>query len=47
MQQAGYFPAGLNKIEVARQVAQQMDPSRNTSRSFQVLRDSLNRLVIE
>lgn len=47
MQQAGYFPAGLNKIEVARQVAQQMDPSHNTSRSFQVLRGALNQLATE
>ena len=46
MQQAGYFLAGLNKTEVARQVAPQMDPARNNSRSFQVLRDALSQLVV-
>jgi Domain of unknown function (DUF4276) len=46
MQQAGYFLAGLNKIEVARRIAHQMDPARNTSRSFQVLRDALSQLVV-
>jgi hypothetical protein len=41
MKQGGYFRTGLPKIEVAQQIAPHMDPSRNTSRSFQVLRDGL------
>jgi hypothetical protein len=45
LQKAGYFPGGLAKIEVARQVAAYMDPDRNTSRSFQVFRDSLRAMV--
>jgi hypothetical protein len=38
---AGYFKTGLRKIEAAREVASHMDPKRNASRSFQVLRDVL------
>ena len=34
LQKAGYFGAGLPKIEVAREIAKHMDPARNTSRSF-------------
>lgn len=34
LQRAGYFGGGLPKIEVAREVARHMDPTRNTSRSF-------------
>ncbi len=45
MNDAGYFPTGLPKIEVAQQIAPHMDPARNTSRSFQVLRDALTELV--
>lgn len=41
MKAAGYFKTGLRKIEAARAVATHMDPDRNTSRSFQVLRDAL------
>lgn len=41
MKSRGYFATGLRKIEAARTIAQHMDPSRNTSRSFQVLRDAL------
>ena len=41
MKQAGYFQTGLPKIEVAQQIAPHMNPVRNTSRSFQVLRDAL------
>jgi hypothetical protein len=42
LQQAGYFAGGLQKIEAARTIAPHMDPSRNTSRSFQVFRDALH-----
>jgi hypothetical protein len=41
LQRAGYFQSGLRKIETARMVAQHMDPSRNSSRSFQAVRFSL------
>jgi len=41
LQGAGYFKTGLRKIEAARAVARHMDPGRNRSRSFQVLRDAL------
>jgi len=36
LQKAGYFPMGLPKIEVAREIAQHMEPKRNKSRSFQL-----------
>lgn len=45
LQQAGYFPAGLPKIEVARTIAQHMDPARNTSRSFRLFRRTIEELV--
>lgn len=41
MKAAGYFKTGLRKIEAARAVGTHMNPDRNTSRSFQVLRDAL------
>ena len=41
LQSAGYFAGGLRKIEAARVVAAQMEPSRNTSPSFCSLRDVL------
>jgi hypothetical protein len=41
LQKAGYFGAGLRQIEAARLIAGRMDPVRNTSRSFQVLRAAL------
>jgi hypothetical protein len=41
MQNAGYFPGGLAKVEAAGRIAPHMDPARNTSRSFQVFRDAL------
>lgn len=41
LKKAGYFKTGLRKIEAARTVASFMDPTRNRSRSFQVLREVL------
>jgi len=41
LQGAGYFKAGLRKIEAAKTIAVRMDPTRNTSRSFCKLRDVL------
>ncbi|MDB6155881.1 MAG: hypothetical protein JWL90_4334 [Chthoniobacteraceae bacterium] len=34
LQRAGYYAGGISKIEVARCMANQMDPDRNTSPSF-------------
>ena len=41
LQKAGYFKTGLRKIEAARSIAAHMDPTRNTSQSFQVFRSAL------
>jgi hypothetical protein len=41
MNRGGYFRGGLRKIEAARSIAPHMGPERNTSRSFQVLREAL------
>jgi hypothetical protein len=41
LQKAGYFKGGLRKIEAARAIAPHMDPTRNTSRSFQIFREAL------
>jgi hypothetical protein len=47
LQKAGYYPAGMPKVEVARAVAVNMDPDRNRSRSFLVFRDGLRQLGID
>ena len=41
LQRAGYFKTGLRKLEVARSIGPQMDPMRNVSHSFCVLRDAM------
>lgn len=41
VQRAGYFKTGLRKLDCARAIAVHMEPSRNTSTSFQALRDAL------
>ena len=41
LRRAGYFDAGLRKIEAARAISAYMDPWQNNSRSFQSLRDAL------
>jgi hypothetical protein len=41
LQSAGHFPSGLPKTQVARAMAERMEPARNTSRSFQVFRDGV------
>ena len=46
LQQAGYFKAGLRKIEAARAIAEHMIPSRNTSPSFCALRDALDEISV-
>ena len=45
LQRAGYFKAGLAKIEAARAVGAYIDPSRNRSRSFTAFRDALAEAV--
>lgn len=45
LRDAGYYRAGMPKIEVARNVSQHMDPARNQSRSFQVFCQGLKELV--
>jgi hypothetical protein len=42
---AGYFKTGLRKVELARTVAEHMDPDRNKSQSFQALRAALRAMV--
>jgi hypothetical protein len=46
LQQAGYFPGGLPKIEVARSISRHMDPDGNMSKSFQVFREALRALAV-
>lgn len=41
LQQVGYFPTGLRKIEAARAIGKWMEPDRNTSPSFVAFRDVL------
>jgi hypothetical protein len=45
LQNAGYYPSGIPKIETARKISQYMNPDRNTSKSFQVFRDTLREMV--
>lgn len=44
LQEAGYFPGGLAKIELARTISAHMEPARNASKSFGVLRSLLKTL---
>lgn len=41
LQQAGHHLGGLEKIRAAREITAQMDPSQNSSKSFQIFRDGL------
>jgi hypothetical protein len=45
LKQVGYFKNGLQKINAARLIAQHMVPARNTSRSFQVLNETLKGVI--
>lgn len=45
-QKVGYFKGGLRKIEAAAMIAPKMVPARNTSLSFQVLRNALLEMTI-
>ena len=44
LREAGYYPTGLPKTEVARKIAEKLIPEENRSRSFQVFRDGLESL---
>lgn len=41
LKRAGYFKGGLRKMELAREIAEHMDPEHNTSRSFQAFRSAV------
>jgi hypothetical protein len=45
LQRSRYFEGGLRKVEAARSIAPYLDPVRNTSHSFQVLRSALVELA--
>lgn len=45
LQRAGYFSGGLRKVEAARAIGANLDPSRNTSPSFLAFRDALVELA--
>lgn len=45
LQRAGYYSAGMPKVEVARRVAAHMIPDRNRSHSFKVFCEGLRELV--
>lgn len=45
LQRAGYYPAGLAKIDAARSIARWMIPARNRSRSFQVFVEGLREVL--
>ncbi len=47
LRRSGYFKGGLRKIQAARNIAPHIDPTRNSSRSFQVFRDALLELANE
>lgn len=46
LQRAGYFKSGLSKIEAARTIAPHINPTRNTSHSFQAFRNAILELVV-
>lgn len=46
LQKAGYYPAGIPKIEVARNVSRHMAPDRNRSHSFKVFRDTIRGMLV-
>lgn len=42
----GYYPGGLNKLMVARDISQYMEPNRNCSKSFLVFVDGLLQSIV-
>lgn len=47
LQREGYYPGGIPKIEVARNISQYMEPSRNRSKSFNHFMTGLQALIEE
>ena len=47
LRRSGYYPVGLPKVEVARNISAHMAPQRNRSRSFQVFREGVLSLARE
>lgn len=45
LKRAGYYTTGMPKVEVARKVAEHMQPDANRSRSFQIFRDGVHAVV--
>lgn len=45
MKHAGYFKGGLRKLELAREVAQHMNPSNNKSHSFNAFKEAVEAAV--
>lgn len=45
LKRVGYYPEAFPKVEVARSISAHMNPDRNRSRSFQVFRDGLRRMI--
>ena len=45
LQESGYYPNRLPKIEAARMIARYVDPNRNRSPSFQAFRDAVREAV--
>jgi hypothetical protein len=45
LKKGGHFKTGLRKIEAARAIAENMSPESNSSRSFQMFRDTLTELI--
>lgn len=45
LKKAGYFSGGLRKLQLARDIAPHMDPTRNTSRSFQAFSGAISAAV--
>ena len=46
LRKAGYYPTGMPKIEVSRNVSLHMDAARNQSHSFQVFVDGLKACIV-
>ncbi|GHT91732.1 hypothetical protein FACS1894116_00770 [Betaproteobacteria bacterium] len=46
LKRAGYFSTGLRKLELARAVAAHMEPTRNSSRSFQAFASAITAALV-
>ena len=45
LQKKGYHAGGLEKYRAAQEISQHMNPERNRSKSFQLFRDSLSKMI--